>query len=443
MKRILLVNPWIHDFSAFDMWLKPLGLLYIASYLESRGFSFDLLDCLDRFHPLIVRNGLVSPGRKYGTGKFISEEIPKPAAISRIPRRFKRFGIPYHLVSGFLSSLKDVEAALLTSSMTYWYCGVREMVDLIRTALPDTGIFLGGVYASLVREHAEAESGADKVFPGFNFLPVLAELGDREGDFNAREFFNSFSPAYHFYDSLHSVAMITSIGCPFRCTYCASNAIAPECFPLSHDKVLAEIVEYADKFGVRDIAFYDDALLWNAEAHFLPLFEKVIRKCSGIRFHAPNGIHARFISKEVARVLRLSGFRTIRIGLESCHHGFQEETGMKVTSEELIAAVGNLKGAGFSPDEIGIYLMAGRLDETAMDVLATLSFVEKLGVLAFVSEYSPVPGSRDWQCETEFRHADPLWQNNSIAFLKHGWTFDEMQRIRNEKNRINHSIVKS
>ena len=25
--RILLVNPWIHDFAAYDLWAKPLGLM--------------------------------------------------------------------------------------------------------------------------------------------------------------------------------------------------------------------------------------------------------------------------------------------------------------------------------------------------------------------------------------------------------------------------------
>ena len=45
-KSILLVNPWIHDFAAYDLWMKPLGLLYIGSILRSRGYSVHLLDCL-------------------------------------------------------------------------------------------------------------------------------------------------------------------------------------------------------------------------------------------------------------------------------------------------------------------------------------------------------------------------------------------------------------
>jgi len=33
-KKILLINPWVHDFAAYDFWLKPLGLLYLE---ENRG----------------------------------------------------------------------------------------------------------------------------------------------------------------------------------------------------------------------------------------------------------------------------------------------------------------------------------------------------------------------------------------------------------------------
>jgi len=49
--NILLVNPWIHDFAAYDFWAKPMGLLSIASILRSHGFGVYYIDCLDRFHP--------------------------------------------------------------------------------------------------------------------------------------------------------------------------------------------------------------------------------------------------------------------------------------------------------------------------------------------------------------------------------------------------------
>ncbi|MBD3380022.1 MAG: B12-binding domain-containing radical SAM protein, partial [Candidatus Omnitrophica bacterium] len=51
MKNILIVNPWIYDFAAYDLWMKPWGLLKISSILKRNGFGVDLIDCLDRHHP--------------------------------------------------------------------------------------------------------------------------------------------------------------------------------------------------------------------------------------------------------------------------------------------------------------------------------------------------------------------------------------------------------
>ncbi len=45
--QILLINPWITDFAAYDLWMKPLGLLYIAGLLKGYGFQVTLIDCLN------------------------------------------------------------------------------------------------------------------------------------------------------------------------------------------------------------------------------------------------------------------------------------------------------------------------------------------------------------------------------------------------------------
>ena len=47
-KTILLVNPPIHDFAAYDFFNKPLGLLYLAEILLESGYQVRLIDALDR-----------------------------------------------------------------------------------------------------------------------------------------------------------------------------------------------------------------------------------------------------------------------------------------------------------------------------------------------------------------------------------------------------------
>ena len=51
---LILINPWIYDFAAYDLWSKPLGLLYLASELRRKGFTIHLMDCMDVDYPAMV-----------------------------------------------------------------------------------------------------------------------------------------------------------------------------------------------------------------------------------------------------------------------------------------------------------------------------------------------------------------------------------------------------
>ena len=45
--NILLINPWICDFAAYDFWAKPIGLLYIGSILKKSGYNISYIDLVD------------------------------------------------------------------------------------------------------------------------------------------------------------------------------------------------------------------------------------------------------------------------------------------------------------------------------------------------------------------------------------------------------------
>ena len=61
--------------------------------------------------------------------------------------------------------------------------------------------------------------------------------------------------------------MLTSKGCPFRCSYCASSSLYTNFSQRPPDEVIGEIEYYQKDLGVTDIAFYDDALLVNDHNH--------------------------------------------------------------------------------------------------------------------------------------------------------------------------------
>jgi hypothetical protein len=128
--RIILVNPWITDFAAYDFWIRPLGLMMVGSWLLDSGWDVRLIDCLDRQHPSVADLKLHS--RADGTGRFLKTIIPKPEVLDFVPRYFGRYGIPLDAFRKELSAAGRVDAVFVTSSMTYWYPGVKRVVELVR-----------------------------------------------------------------------------------------------------------------------------------------------------------------------------------------------------------------------------------------------------------------------------------------------------------------------
>ena len=138
MKRdtphILLVNPWIHDFAAYDFWAKPLGLLTIASILGYHGFNVTYLDCLDRFHSETPQS---DPYARNGRGPYLKTLIPKPQGLEDVPRKFSRYGIRKNWFRKDLRSISKPALVLMTSLMTYWYPGVQEAIGVVKEIFPD------------------------------------------------------------------------------------------------------------------------------------------------------------------------------------------------------------------------------------------------------------------------------------------------------------------
>ena len=153
-KNILLINPWIYDFAAYDFWVKPIGLLSIGSILDNFGYRTSLIDCLDRFYLLQFGN-FKSYNRKNGTGKFYRESVEKPTVLSDIPRKFCRYGLPPNIFNLALTNTPPPDVILVTSGMTYWYLGPFKVIELVKQKYPKVPVVLGGIYATLFYEHAK------------------------------------------------------------------------------------------------------------------------------------------------------------------------------------------------------------------------------------------------------------------------------------------------
>ena len=430
-RKILLVNPWIYDFAAYDLWVKPLGLLYIGALLREYGCKVDLIDCL--------RTGPGDLKKKGGHGRFPREIIPKPAALQMVPRYYARYGITPGAFIDELNKIARPDAVLITSMMTYWYPGVFEAIRMIKERLPGVPVILGGVYATLCTSHARKYSRADHIITHQGELEILRLLSAMWGkalkDVPGMDDLDTLPyPCFDLMDDLRSVSIRTSRGCPYRCTYCASHYLCGLHRRRDPVRVVDEIEFWRCEHGVQDIAFYDDALL-TPKSHATKILKEIISRDLGVSFHCPNGLHAREITQETAMLMRQAGFATIRLGLETSDPLRQRRTGGKVTNPEFINAMENLHKAGYSADDVGVYILCGLPGQGASEVMDAVSFVKENNGRPRLSEYSPIPHTKEWEeAKRSSRYSieeEPLYQNNTILPCRSdGFTNEQYQEIK-------------
>ncbi len=420
--KILLINPWIYDFAAYNLWARPLGLLKVAEFLSAFDVELSFIDCTHSFEP-----------DRFGTGHYRREIVPKPLILKDVPKHYKRYGIGIDEFVRRMKSAGNVDLVLMTSIMGYWYPGVRKAIEIVRQELGPLPVVLGGIYASLNHEHASEHSGADFIYTGplhNGFIFALSTFGFRMK--------RKRDPAPYYrlglYDRLTYAPLLTSSGCPFRCDYCASSLLAKRHERYSRDDIVKDIIELSG-MGIRDFAIYDDALLAEPDEYIKPLLRSIISSGAEARFHTPNGMHARYIDAELAGLMKRAGFMTIRLSLETVNKYRQQASGAKVCNEDLERAVRALQEAGFVKSDIGVYIIYGLPGQQLDEVRESIAFLKSLDVRINLNEFSPIRGTRSWNALIESGvitdDLDPLLTNNTVfPLLFSGYDPEEVALVK-------------
>jgi hypothetical protein len=431
MRRILLVNPPIYDFAAYDFWLKPYGLLSVAGRLRGQA-QFSLFDYLDQRG---TGSGRTEDGRprtdRWGRGPLGHERIESPEPLKGIPRYFRRFGIPRARFTDYLREHGPFDYALIQTMMTYWYPGIREVIEDIRRAWPDARIVLGGNYATLCTDHARG-LGGDLVAVGSDLRP-LWEFLEMVPD-------PSQPALWEAYEQLHVGVLKLADGCPFQCSYCSVPRVYGRFQPRPLERSLAELELLAAR-GVENIAFYDDALLFDAQKVLIPFLTEAIRRGIRVNLHTPNALNARFLTAELADLMVRAGFKTFYLGFESASRQWQQGTGGKVFSEELARAVDHLLSAGANPVDITAYQIVGHPDSDVQELETSMRFVHSLGIRGMLADFSPIPGTPDGEACRRWVDLDEPLMHNKTAFPILRLGFDEVNRLKDLQRALNRSVA--
>ncbi|MBN2483328.1 MAG: radical SAM protein [Candidatus Omnitrophica bacterium] len=428
--NILAINPWIYDFAAYDFWLKPYGFLVLLSYLKKKNIHIDYIDCLEQ---KITKDS-------FGRGRYVHEIIKTPEVVAHIPRYFKRYGISPEQLEKSLPE-KPIDAILVTSSMTYWYPAIIDLAAILRRHYPGIPIYLGGTYATLCTEQAARAIDCDIIFTNDSLGDFFRTIGI---DFDEEDFLKILPDYELFYSHLDYVVLRTSWGCPHRCSFCAIEKLGVQYVTISPEEIIDFIDTYARK-NIKDFVFYDDALLYDQE-YITSLFKGIVRLGHKIRFHTPNALHLRYLTQGIADLLKQCGFINPHFGLETLDRDLQKTWGDKVTTEDLIRAIGFLKNAGFKDGQFSLYLLLGYPGQDLTQLKKDAVTLSGMGAKVSLAEFSAVPHTEIYAHFKE-KLTDPLLHNNSLFCffsekkITEFWEVKEYVRNLNRKYAATHAFI--
>ena len=104
-------------------------------------------------------------------------------------------------------------------------------------------------------------------------------------------------------------------------------------------------------------------------------------------------------------------------------------------NEEFRQAIKYLKRAGYSGEEIGVYIMVGLPGQRVGEVEESIAYVKETGAKPMLVEYSPIPHTPLFEKAKRMSQFDlenePLFHNNSILPCQwEGFTMADYKRLK-------------
>lgn len=380
-KRILLINPPVYDTQYWSRWSQPAGLLRLATLLAKRGYKLDLVDCMEA-----DAEGKVHKRTKNVGGSIYIER-------DDVRRTRWHFGISWETFNERLNEIDTPPHEVwITSIMTYWWESTRDAVTEVRKKFPKAKILVGGVYPTLAPEHAAEKLGADFI--------VTGEVPEANNEWTNFELYKT-KPTY--------CILATSRGCPWDCAYCAARTLnggSSKVRSRDPEDVLAEIEYKIKKYGIRRYGFYEDNSLV-LKGHLQSILQMIIDRGLKLDLYAPEGFETRFLTEEVLRVMKRSGFKRVHLPFEALkmdtNLGWNRRHASTASFERSVEAA---KAAGFKThtQDLNAFVLFGLPDENLEDILDGVLYVHHNVGSVIPMLFTPVPSTRIYREHAEYLH---------------------------------------
>jgi len=378
--KVLLFKPHFHDIAV----LPPMGLCYMAAILEKNNISVEILDntLLNLTRETLRRE--ITRNDYNIVGIYSSTPMINNALLDA--RLFKEAKPDIHISLGGPHPSTTVNETLSTSYVDSIGIGEGEytFLKLLRNIINNQNIqetegfaFKTSNGIRINNPDGFIEDLDSLPFPAFHLLPI-------------EKYFTKGSKYGILQKKARNLPIITSRGCPSRCTFC-QRFLGNKFRKRSPKNIVDEIIYHSKIYRVNEFNFLDDNFTFDKDWAIEVCRELKMRNAN-IQFRFPNGVREDRLDRELLSELRSVGCYHLDFGIES---GCQKvlnimrkgKTLKKIREQVLLA-----HEYGFNLSATFIF---GTPGETKEDMRKTINFALSLPLdSASFGLVIPFPGTK-------------------------------------------------
>lgn len=416
--RVLFVYPNLYTQMGFNH-----GLASLSAVLERAGHPTRLVNLNENLPPVPTREDLLALVRDFAPGLIgfscLTQQYPAALELARWLRAESRrlgFALAPLVVGGIHPTMVPEE---VMADGVWDHVGVGECEDALLELVQSLE---RGERRDDLKNFLSWKGGVRPVRA--NQAPVPSDLWQHNpvGEFPSLETLPM--PNYALFDTERITAqkqgwfgLLTSRGCPYRCTYCLNHKIIDRYradlarpvprlgffrfrpIPLLIDEIRHVLAQYPK---IATFILDDDLFTQNPEhaLAFCAAYEE-----SGIRVPFVVNSHVKQLDPRVAEALARAGCKILKLGIEAGSPRVRKEVLKRNMSDRDILET--IRSAESFDLHTSGFVMVGLPGETREERLATVDLLAKSGIGRFrTSIFYPFPGTESYRLSLDGGYLD-------------------------------------
>jgi len=201
---------------------------------------------------------------------------------------------------------------------------------------------------------------------------------------------NLFMPNLHNARYRKCLTILTSRGCPFNCSFCASRIISGQKYRMhSAEYVLEEMKMLKQVYRTRQLIITDDTFTVNRE-RLVTICNGMIKDKLNLNWFCFSQINT--LDKEILKLMKKAGCYNIGFGIESAEEEILRKIGKPISPQKALNIIKTANEIGLKTQAFYIF---GSQDETKEQMEKTIKFAKATNAtLVFFNMLVPYPGTK-------------------------------------------------